>query len=128
MRRIIIIILVSIVSVSLHAQSDSTVNRQGEVASGEIVIEKDKQITLPKADKVMQRAQLKSFASDPLDLNLTSFEPTLEWPPYKSAVPFEKVSREYPTSEYPNYVKLGYGNYGSPLAEVGVLSELGLLI
>lgn len=125
MHRIILIFLVSIASVSLLAQSDSTANAQGEVASGEVIIEKDKQITLPKADKMMQRAQLKSFASDPLNLKLASFEPSLEWPPYKSAVPFERVSREYPTSEYPNYVKLGYGNYGSPLAEVGIFERLG---
>ncbi|MEM7297776.1 MAG: hypothetical protein AAF391_05865, partial [Bacteroidota bacterium] len=40
-------------------------------------------------------------------------------------VPFKKVNQPYPVAKYPNYVKLGYGNFSSPLLELGVFQTLG---
>ena len=119
-----ILLLILVISNGLFAQTDSTSN-QGEIVSGEVIIEKNKEITLPKADKFYQHGKLKTFDSEPIKVDLTSFEPNLQWPPYKSNVPFEKVNTEYPQDEYPNYVRLGYGNYGSPLAEVGIFETVG---
>ena len=108
----------------LMGQADSTAN-QGEIVSGEIVIEKDRKITLPKAEKVFQRGTPKKFDSDPIDIVLNAKEPNLSWPSFKADVPFKNIDRVYPESTYTNYLKLGYGNFNSPLAELGVNEKLG---
>ena len=109
----------------LLAQSDSTRTQQGEVVSGEVIIEKNKAIVLPKADKYYQKGKLRSFDQDPLSIKITSLEPDLEWPPYKSDVPFVTSKLDPSLSSHPNYLKLGYGNYGSPLAQLGVFQTIG---
>ncbi|WP_370087021.1 hypothetical protein [Ekhidna sp.] len=106
------------------AQTDSTRN-QGEILTGEVVIEKDKKITLPQADKIFVRSEPKTFSNDPLNLTFEIQEPSFEWPDYKSDVPFQSVRDAYPLAEYQNYVKLGYGNFNSPLLEAGLFQSFG---
>lgn len=119
----LILVLLSVSSYTL-AQRDSTAT-QGEVITGEIVIEKDKKITFPKADKLYKQATSRGFDSERLTFRFDVIEPSFDWPPYKSDVPFKKTSQPYPSAKYPNYVKLGYGNFNSPLVEVGVFQKLG---
>ncbi len=108
------------------AQNDST-QTQGEVVSGEIVIEKDKKITLPKADKIFLRSSPQAFENKPLRLVFNVKEPDFEWPDYKTDVPFQLVEEPYQLADYQNYLKLGYGNYNSPLLEAGLFQKLGQL-
>lgn len=108
----------------LWAQSDST-QSQGEVLTGEIIVEKDKRIVLPQADKIFLRSSPKSFDNDPLDQNFYIQEPNFEWPAYKVQVPHKYVNEPYPLSENDDYVKLGYGNYKSPLMEAGLFETFG---
>jgi len=124
MRKVVYFFVV-LAALTGFAQTDTTSNAQGEVLSGEIVIEKNKQIILPTANRIFQKGTLKEYDAQPLNIKLFSPEPKLEWPPSKSIVPYQKVQSEYPIVEYPNYVRLGYGNYNSPLAEVGVFEQLG---
>ncbi|MEQ9009556.1 MAG: hypothetical protein RLP12_16875, partial [Ekhidna sp.] len=109
----------------LWAQNDSTQN-QGEVLTGEIVIEKDKKIILPQADKIFIRSTPRSFGNDPLNQSFNVQEPKFEWPDYKTDVSHQQVSEPYPLSAYDDYIKLGYGNYKSPLMEVGLFQTFGL--
>lgn len=108
----------------LWAQNDST-NAQGEVISGEVVIEKDNKIILPQADKIYVRSTPKNFANQTVDIRFQVNEPTFEWPDYKSDVPFQTLDELYPVEEYQNYIKLGYGNYSSPLLEAGLFKTFG---
>ena len=124
MRVLFTISILCLCRLDLMGQADSTAN-QGEIVSGEIVIEKDRKITLPKAEKVFQRGTPKKFDSDPIDIVLNAKEPNLSWPSFKADVPFKNIDRVYPESTYTNYLKLGYGNFNSPLAEVGVNEKLG---
>lgn len=114
-----------IVSLGIQAQVDTT-SSKGAITMGEVVIEKEKKIELPKGSKRYQKAKLKEFGMEPLNLTLEAAEPELIWPPYKSDVQFEQVAKSYPKSKYQNYLRLGYGNYGSPLAELGVFEDLGV--
>ncbi|MEQ9468014.1 MAG: TonB-dependent receptor [Ekhidna sp.] len=123
MRAYIYIGLISFLCFGAHAQSDST--KTGQVVSGEVVIEKDKKITLPQADKIFLKSEPKSFQNDPINVQFNVQEPSFEWPDYKSDVPYQFVQDPYPIEEYQNYVKLGYGNYGSPLLEAGLFKTFG---
>ncbi|GAB4229138.1 MAG: hypothetical protein Tsb0034_00690 [Ekhidna sp.] len=103
----------------LMGQADST-STGGQIVTGEVVIEKNKEILLPKADKYYKKAELKTFNSQPTNPEFTIPEPALEWPPYKTEVPFTTVESVYPLADYQNYARLGYGNFNSLLAEVGL--------
>lgn len=123
MRVYIYIGLISLLGFTAYTQSDST--RTGEVVSGEVVIEKDKKIILPQADKIFLKSEPKSFKNDPLDVQFNVQEPGFDWPDYKSDVPYKFIAEPYPIEEYQNYVKLGYGNYASPLFEAGLFKSFG---
>lgn len=123
--RIIIVFILAGVFGQVHAQNDSTSNKQGEILTGEVVVEKDKKITLPQADKVFVRSTPMSFSNEPINVKFEISEPDFKWPDYKSDVPFQFVNEPYPLAEYQNYVKLGYGNFNSPLFEAGLFQTLG---
>ena len=123
--RYTLLAIIFMVSLKGTAQTDTTSN-QGKITMGEVIIEKEKEIVLPQTDKRYRRAMVRTFDNEPLSLNLEVKEPDLTWPPYKSDVPFEQVVKPYPEPGYQNYFRLGYGNYGSPLAEVGIFQQLGV--
>lgn len=125
MRISILLLFFVVIFPSVMAQNDSTATKSGEIIDGEIVIEKEKTITLPKANKIFKKTELKSFNSDPLQLTFQTFQPTFDWPNYKSDVPFQSVDKQYPPANYQNYVRLGFGNYTSPLIEAGVFKQVG---
>lgn len=108
----------------VSAQNDST-QTQGEIVAGEVVIEKDKQIILPKADKIFTRSALRSFSNDSIRLQFQPVEPSLVWPAYSTDVPPVMVAEPYPTEPFQNYVKLGYGNFNAPLFEAGIFQNIG---
>ena len=126
MQKIILVLSLLFVSLVGLSQSDTT-QTQGEVVSGEIVIEKDKQIILPIADKIFLRTVSPNYEGQSLDLNFMVKEPNFDWPEYKTDVPFQFIDEPYPVASYQNYVKLGYGNYNSPLLEAGLFQKLGTL-
>lgn len=87
----------------------------GEVSSGEILIEKNKKITLPRADKLFLPIGVQGLIKDSIHLtfnlhspqfSISPFEPILN--PYDYAVASDKLP-------YQNFVKVGFGSYGSPL-------------
>ena len=124
MRVFILLVLVFMFSQYANAQSDSTATKNGEVIDGEIVIEKEKKIILPKANKIFKQADIRSFDSESLQLDFIIFKPSFDWPNYKSEVPFQKANRKYPIAPFQNYVKVGFGNYISPLVEVSVSKKI----
>ncbi len=122
--RIILTFTFLLLAYFLSAQNDST-STKGEIVSGEVIIEKDKKITLPKADKIYIRSNSRSFDNDPIDIQFQVKEPSLEWPDYKSDVPFQTIQEVYPTEKYQNYVKFGFGNFSSPIFEAGLFKKTG---
>ncbi|WP_425391545.1 hypothetical protein [Ekhidna sp.] len=123
--RLIITIFCLVYGGSLLAQNDSTRTEKGEILTGEVVIEKDKRIVLPQADKIFLRSSLKDYNNKPLNVSFDIREPNFEWPDYKSDVPFQTTEETYPEAAFQNYVKLGYGNYNSPLLEAGLFHSIG---
>ncbi|WP_424960957.1 hypothetical protein [Ekhidna sp.] len=107
-----------------YAQNDST-KTQGEILTGEVVVEKDKKITLPQADKIFLSSTPESFTNKAIQLSFDIKEPDFDWPDYKSDVPFQYADDPYPLADYQNYVKLGYGNFNSPVVGAGLFRKLG---
>lgn len=122
--RILLVISFLLIGVGLSAQTDSTTT-QGEIISGEVVIEKDNKIVLPQADKIYVRSTTITFDNQPIDINFQVKEPLFEWPDYKSDVPFQSLDEVYPIESYQNYIKAGYGNFNSPLLEAGLFRTFG---
>jgi len=124
MKQYSVLVIIFFAMFRLYGQTDSTANT-GQIVMGEVIVEKNKEIVLPIRDKQYQRAVLKQFDNEPLNIKLNVQDPDLIWPPYKTNLPFEKVAKTYPESEYQSYIKLGYGNYGSPLGEAGIFERVG---
>ncbi|SNS72086.1 hypothetical protein SAMN05421640_0987 [Ekhidna lutea] len=126
MRYLFLTILVLISSYAIGQQVDTT-QTSGEIISGKVVIEKDKKIRLPKGDKIFLRGELKSLENQSIRVSFQAQEPTFEWPDYKSDVPFKSTETSYPLEQVQNFVKLGYGNYNSPLFKAGLYQSFGEL-
>ena len=87
----------------------------GEVNSEEIVIEKDKEIVLPKADKLYLPVVTPDLIRDSIRVNFNVSSPAFNIGPYTPAItPF---AYSVPSSKlvYQNFVKAGFGNYSSPV-------------
>lgn len=113
----LLITLFALFSTVLHGQVDST--STGEVVDAEIVIQKDRKIVLPISNKVSTPIKNGIHQAQPLNLQYQPVNPEFSWPTYKSDVSFREIGDDDQTSAvYQNSVKLGYGNFGSPLAEL----------
>ena len=117
-----IALLFFFLSVTKGQQVDST--STGEVVDAEIVIEKDRQIRLPIANKLNMGARNDVRTIQPLKLTYKAEDPKFNWPEYKSEVSFEQAPQEFTTANHQNSVKFGYGNYTSPLFELRYFADL----
>ncbi len=122
MRYIILIMLCWFFTWQAAGQSDST-KAQGEIISGEVVVEKDNKIVLPMAEKIFLRSNTNTLDTSLLQIDFQINEPLFEWPNYKSDVPFQTAVENYPHEKFQNYVKFGFGNYSSPLLEAGFFKK-----
>lgn len=115
--------LLSIMMTNLLFAQDQV---SGEIQDVQVIIEKDKPLTLPVANRKYQRTNIKMIASDTFslryDVSPTEYKFNMYDPSFKP-----KAFRESPSfSKFNNYVKIGYGNLQSPLIEafVGVSERL----
>lgn len=87
----------------------------GEVSSEEIVIEKNKEITLPRADKLYLPVTPPDPVRDSIRLSFNVSSPRFNIPAYApNVVPYAYIARRQQLT-YQNFFKLGYGSFGSPL-------------
>lgn len=112
-----------IVGLTAFGQEEPT----GEIQDVQVIIEKDKPLTLPQAGRKFQRADLKKINSDTIKLNYSAigmpgyrfdvYQPTFQSKAYKDA---KRITG------FNNFVKAGYGNLQSPVFEtyVGVKDRL----
>ncbi len=122
MRKVLLIISSIICISASYGQVDSTAT--GEVVDAEIIIQKDRQITLPIANKLNPGVKNSIREIQPLNLTYQAIDPAFSWPDYKSEVSFERLAQESKFAPYQNSVKLGFGNYSSPLFELNYFANL----
>lgn len=97
---------------------DLEIEEDGEIQTGEIVIEKDREIVLPQARKLYEKVQALEFKieASKIDSKFKTFEysPTMKLPTLRAASPKTDNARE---EIYDHYFKVGYGNFNSPLIQ-----------
>lgn len=105
------------------AQEEKDKWGEGEIQSVEIEIVKDRQITLPQAnrnfDKIAPRAAEPMKPEMTYDLKTFNFNS----PDYNPSIRPLKLKQEELTKIYGNYVSAGLGNYSSPFLEGYITSK-----
>jgi hypothetical protein len=116
------ILVLSLLSLSAMAQGDKNKDKNkdqegGEIESREIVIEKVRQITLPKANRNFEKIPPRPAENikAPMTYDFQSF--SFQAPQVNSAVRPLKLKQETSNEVHGGYLRLGYGNYASPLLE-----------
>lgn len=89
----------------------------GEIEDQQIIIEKDKPLTLPKAGRIYKRTNIKSITTESEPIEYQIIQPSYDFQPYFADVSFRNYEERDQKSkqEFENFVKAGYGNYNSPL-------------
>jgi len=113
-----LLIMIGACSVSSFAQQTNDWENDGEIESMEIEIVKDRQITLPKAsrnfDKIPPKPSETSIKA-PVTYDFRSF--SFQAPQINPVVRPLKLKPENPSDIYAGFLRIGYGNYASPLLE-----------
>ncbi len=105
------------------AQDTEFIPEEGEVVEGEFVISKELEITLPTAQRIFQKVppdELNERETQPIEYTFREYTPDLQDIPTRLRVLKLKDTRitQAPTS----FIKLGFGNYLTPLFQLGILS------
>ncbi|MEM7552246.1 MAG: TonB-dependent receptor [Bacteroidota bacterium] len=117
---LIIVSLILFTSGLTYAQEEGWEKdkKEGEVKDAEIVIEKDREITLPEAERKFQKIP---------PLPIPEYDPKLSFNFGDYTAPFNPVNKRVrvlttksdPLKKlYGNYVKAGFGNFSSPYGEI----------
>ena len=93
-------------------------DEEGEIRDAEVVIEKDKVIELPFANRNYEKIPPFPFQQqkNKLTYRFKSFEPIL--PRHNPRVRVLKVAVDPPEDYFGNYAKAGFGNFVTPYAEL----------
>ena len=117
MTRFLLMYLVLSFTFALHGQDQEEVP-SGEIEDQQVIIEKDKPLTLPKANRIYQPTNIQSIEMDTVKLNYHITQPTYEFEPYFAQFKFKTLESVQASGlGYNNFIKAGYGNYGSPLVQ-----------
>jgi hypothetical protein len=98
-------------------------NNEGELEDVEIEIIKERQITLPEADRNYEK--IAPRPADPFKPQVTyDFKPLAFYTaPLNPAIKPLKLKQEDPSKIYGGYLSAGYGNYASPYVEAFINSK-----
>ncbi len=116
-KTITLLILLSGVGTALMAQDEREWDEDGAIQDAEVVIEKERQITLEKANRGYEKvgplpvevdANPQSYSFDPIHYSATPFTPRIR---------INRIKEEPLPKLYGNYVKGGIGNYGTTYLE-----------
>lgn len=113
-----LLIMIGACSVSSFAQKINNWEGDGEIESMEIEIVKDRQITLPKANRNFEKIPPKPSDASikaPVAYDFRSF--SFQAPQINPVVRPLKLKPENPSNIYAGFLRIGYGNYASPLLE-----------
>lgn len=90
----------------------------GEIEDQQVIIEKDKPLSLPKANRIYQRTDIRPIEADTLHIKYQITQPSYNFNPYFARFNFKSFDPGSEVSEsFTNFIKAGYGNYGSPLVQ-----------
>jgi hypothetical protein len=96
---------------------------QGEIESVQIEIVKDRQITLPKANRNFEKIPPRPAEPTRSEISYEVKNFNFSSPDYNPAIRPLKLKQEELSKIYGNYLSAGLGNYSSPYAEVYLNSK-----
>lgn len=117
--RLMLAFIISICAFSTPVYTqDLEIEEDGEIQTGEIIIEKDRKIVLPQARKLYEKVKAPEFKieASKIDSKFKTFDysPTIQLPTLRAAIPKNENLKE---EIYDHYFKVGYGNFNSPLIQ-----------
>ncbi len=122
----LVCLLYGSVQVACAQDQEIEIDEDGQVLTGEIVIEKDRKIVLPQARKLYEKVktpdvEVEAFSA-PANYRIFNYNPAVPMPDIKAAMPASDREKD---KSYRHYVKAGYGNYSSPLllADFNLISD-----
>jgi len=92
----------------------------GEIEDAQVVIEKDRKIELPTANRTYQKVPPSEINKQVKPQEYDFNEYIYQGPPYSPSLSFHRLTPTDRIQSDNNYVKLGFGNYLSPLAEISL--------
>ncbi|MEQ9426876.1 MAG: hypothetical protein RJQ09_20805 [Cyclobacteriaceae bacterium] len=92
----------------------------GEIESAEVIIEKDREVVLPQANRFFDKVppSIIDKQAVPQTYDFTNYEYNGSF--YQPQIKVQQLPTLDTGDDYKNYVKLGYGNLNSPLGELSL--------
>src|SRR5690606_33384037 len=122
-KNLVFICLTILIQTSVANAQDTQARERGEIKDAEFIIRKDRVLTLPKQPRIFERtpALPNTQSKGNYTYDVKNFFLDLQ-PVVTDTPPFLKNFPDPKGILYHNYIKAGYGNYQSPLAELYINS------
>lgn len=115
----LLVTLTVFIATTLEADAQNEKDKwgEGEIQKVEVVIEKNRQVTVPQANRNFEKVPPRP--AEPIKPEITYQFKNLSFnvPDYNPAIRPLKLKAEPISKIYGNYVSAGFGNYSSPYAE-----------
>ncbi len=108
---------------SLMGQENDTLPGTGEIRSAEVLIEKERKIVLPAANRLFQSTEIKELSKEPPSVRFSISAPTVNLPQFIPTFRTRSLEKANKDKTYENEAILGFGNYISPLVSFTHLHE-----
>jgi len=89
----------------------------GEIEDAQIIIEKDKPLTLPRATRLYEKTEVLPVSDDQVEVDYDLSQPSYSFEAYRFDLPKKEYNGVSKREHYDNYIKAGFGNYVSPLVQ-----------
>jgi hypothetical protein len=122
-RLYIVVVALIVIAVPVMSQDRDFISDEGEVVEGEFVINKELEITLPSAQRIFGKVppdEIDKKETQPIQYVFKDYTPQLIDIPTRLRV--LKLKDPLITHGPSSYLKLGFGNYFTPLFQLGVNS------
>jgi len=106
----------------LFSQDDPNWEEEGEIEEAEVVIEKDRQIELPTANRNYERVPPLPVNEPDIDLSYQLVEVLPRLQPLTPPIRVLKVKESPLPKLYPNYARVGFANFITPYLEISANS------
>lgn len=115
MRGLTLIFLCLIIGYSALGQANDSLPNSGEIRSAEVLIEKERKIVLPRANRLFQITEIKELSKEPPPVSFSINAPQIALPKYVPTFRTLSLEKGKKDKTYANEAILGFGNYLSPL-------------
>ncbi len=121
-RLIIIVLVLNFIAVAAQGQ-EAPPAPDGAIEEAQVIIEKDREITLPFANRYFEKVNLENQTIEPGSLQFDFEERVFDPGSIEVGFTPQAYQAQSRTLTNQSFVKLGYGNYASPLLQVNAYTS-----